>query len=53
MKIHKRYYYRIGIVFGIVLLSGLYIVRTNLLKTNILKSALSDVTEPMSILINC
>lgn len=45
MKIHKRYYYRIGIVFGIVLLSGLYIVRTNLLKTNILKSALSDAGE--------
>ena len=45
LKIHKRYYYRIGIVFGIVLLSGLYIVRTNLLKTNILKSALSDAGE--------
>lgn len=45
LKIHKRYYYRIGIVFGIVLLSGLYIVRTNLLKTNILKSALLDAAE--------
>lgn len=51
MKIHKRYYYRIGIVFGIVLLSGLYIVRTNLLKTNILKSALSDAGEEYFLLV--
>ena len=51
MKIHKRYYYRIGIEFGIVLLSGLYIVRTNLLKTNILKSALSDAGEEYFLLV--
>ena len=50
MNIHKKHYYRIGIVFGIVLLSGLYIVRTNLLKTNILKSALSDAADTGSTL---